>query len=124
MSDLISRSALIEAITDVEVAWDMDGNYATYDSTSIVDIINGQPTVEAKPEWILVEDRLPEDDYDTVLCVQEDRYYFVAVYTKKHGFRTEDFYGNCDSIVAWKPIIPFDFADMRGEKMKGKLSNE
>lgn len=54
MNDLISRSALIESITDVEVAWYMDGNYTTYDATTIVDIIQEQPTVEAKPvhgEW-------------------------------------------------------------------------
>ena len=27
MSDLISRSALLETLKDVEVAWYMDGNY-------------------------------------------------------------------------------------------------
>ena len=56
MSDLISRSALIEAIKGVEVAWYLDGNYSTYDDTSIMEIIDEQPTVEAKPvvhgEWI------------------------------------------------------------------------
>ena len=70
MSDLISRSVLIEAITDVEVAWDMDGNYTTYDSTTIVDIINEQPTVEAKPvihgEWIEKWDR--EHFFSSCIC--------------------------------------------------------
>ena len=47
MSDLISRSNLMMELTGVEVAWDMDGNYATYDSTTIVDIIDKQPTVDA-----------------------------------------------------------------------------
>lgn len=125
MSDLISRSALIRTIKcrkDVhKVEYAHDKRESDFirccECSEIERLVNEQPTVEAKPvEWISVEDRLPEDDYDTVLCVQEDRYYFVAVYTKEHGFRTEDFYGDCDSIVAWKPIIPFDFADMRGEK--------
>lgn len=70
MSDLISRSALIEAITDVEVAWDMDGNYTTYDATTIVDIIQEQPTVEAKPvvhgEWIEEWDR--EHFFSSCIC--------------------------------------------------------
>ena len=49
MSDLISRSKLFENIKGVEVAWYLDGNYTTYDDTTIMDIIEEQPTVEAVP---------------------------------------------------------------------------
>jgi hypothetical protein len=37
---------LIEEIKDVEVAWYIDGNYETYDSTTIMDIIEEQPKLE------------------------------------------------------------------------------
>lgn len=46
MSDLISREALLEAIKGVDVAWYLDGNYETYDDTTIVYIIEQQPTIE------------------------------------------------------------------------------
>lgn len=54
--------------------------------------------------WIPVEERLPERDYETVLCVDVDDYYFVAVYTKEDGFRTEDFGADYENIVAWQPL--------------------
>lgn len=62
MSDLISRSALLESIKDVEVSWYMDGNYSTYDDTTIVDIISEQPTVEARPcgKWEETEEAIKE----------------------------------------------------------------
>ena len=54
--------------------------------------------------WIPVEERLPEHDYETVLCVDAVDYYFVAVYTKKDGFRTEDFGADYENIIAWQPL--------------------
>lgn len=54
--------------------------------------------------WIPAEERLPERDYETVLCVDADDYYFVAVYTKEDGFRTEDFGADYENIVAWQPL--------------------
>ncbi len=54
--------------------------------------------------WIPVEERLPERDYETVLCVDVDDYYFVAVYTKEDGFRTEDFGADYENIVACQPL--------------------
>lgn len=47
MSDLISRSVLIESIKDVEVSWYLDGDFTTYDDTTVVEIIEEQPTVDA-----------------------------------------------------------------------------
>lgn len=55
--------------------------------------------------WIPVSKKLPERDYETVLCVDEDDYYFVAVYTKEDGFRTEDFGADYENIIAWQ-LLP------------------
>lgn len=48
---MIDEKKLIEDITNVEVAWYLDGNYTTYDSTTIMEIIEEQPKVG---EWISV----------------------------------------------------------------------
>ena len=37
---MIDEKKLIDSIKDVEVAWYIDGNYTTYDSTTIMDIID------------------------------------------------------------------------------------
>mgnify|MGYP003307409665 CR=1 FL=1 len=58
MSDLIRRSTLLKSIKGVEVSWYLDNGVCgdNYDDTTIVDIINVQPTIEAVPvvrgEWI------------------------------------------------------------------------
>lgn len=46
---LIDADAFVEAIKGVEVSWYLDGNYETYDDSTIMDIIEEQPTVEAVP---------------------------------------------------------------------------
>ena len=53
--------------------------------------------------WISVEERLPEEEYYTALCVTSENYYCVAVYSKTHGFRTGDIYA-VGEIVAWHPL--------------------
>ena len=54
-------------------------------------------------DWIPVEERLPEKEYDTVLCVTDKNYYLVCVYNKNIGFRISDF--NMEGrIVAWRPL--------------------
>lgn len=53
--------------------------------------------------WILVEERLPEKEYYTALCVTDKNHYCVAVYNEKYGFRT----GDIDvegAIIAWRPL--------------------
>ena len=53
--------------------------------------------------WIPVEERLPEKEYDTVLCVTDKNYYLICVYNKNVGFRISDF--NIEGrIVAWRPL--------------------
>lgn len=53
--------------------------------------------------WIPVEKRLPEKEYDTVLCVTDKNYYLVCVYNKNVGFRISDF-STEGRIVAWRPF--------------------
>ena len=65
-----------------------------------MDIIRSHMDEMNNDDWIPVEERLPEHDYETVLCVDAVDYYFVAVYTKKDGFRTEDFGADYENIIA------------------------
>ena len=53
--------------------------------------------------WIPVEERLPEKEYDTVLCVTDQNYYFVGVYNQEYGFRTGDIEAE-GKVVAWRPL--------------------
>ena len=71
---MIDEKKLIEDITDVEVAWYIDGNYTTYDSTTIMDIIEAQPKVY---EWTPCSEGLPKynemsEYYDSVNVTLDD----------------------------------------------------
>lgn len=67
--------------------------------------------------WISVSKKLPERDYETVLCVDEDDYYFVAVYTKEDGFRTEDFGADYENIIAWQLLPELYREDKQDERI-------
>lgn len=56
--------------------------------------------------WISVEERLPEKEYSTVLCVTDKNYYFVGVYNRKKRFRTGDIYAE-GKVIAWMPLEPY-----------------
>lgn len=63
---MIDEKKLIESIKDVEVAWYIDGNYTTYDSTTIMDIIEEQPRVG---EWIPFKEReVDEEEREMYRC--------------------------------------------------------
>lgn len=53
--------------------------------------------------WIPVEERLPEKEYATVLCVTDKNYYFVGVYNRKKRFRTGDIFAEGE-VIAWMPL--------------------
>lgn len=67
--------------------------------------------------WIPVSEKLPERDYETVLCVDEDDYYFVAVYTKEDRFKTEDFGADYENIIAWQLLPELYREDKQDEKI-------
>lgn len=66
---MIDEKKLIEDITDVEVAWYIDGNYTTYDSTTIMDIIEAQPKVG---EWIPCSERLPDNEQEVEISCKRN----------------------------------------------------
>lgn len=108
--ELIDRKALKEKIENLRMIITGMRNGKTMTAKaleeykkSILRIIDEQQT-ENNDNWIPVEERLPEHDYETVLCVDAVDYYFVAVYTKEDGFRTEDFGADYENIIAWQPL--------------------
>lgn len=56
--------------------------------------------------WIPVEEP-PKKDYTTVFAVDKHDYYFVAVYDKEHGYRTNDLGADVDNIVAYCLFNPY-----------------
>ena len=64
--------------------------------------------------WIPVEEH-PKKDYTAVFAVDKHDYYFVAVYDKEHGYRTNDVGADVDNIVAYCLFNPY-----RPERSKGE----
>ena len=56
--------------------------------------------------WNPVEQK-PNKDYIAVLAVDKHDYYFVAVYDKEHGFRSNDIGADIDNIVAYSLFNPY-----------------
>ena len=56
--------------------------------------------------WIPVEEH-PKKDYTAVFAVDKHDYYFVAVYDKEHGYRTNDVGADVDNIVAYCLFNPY-----------------
>lgn len=76
-------------------------NYATYAN------IGGFHGDTAKNDgWIPVEEH-PKKDYTAVFAVDKHDYYFVAVYDKEHGYRTNDVGADVDNIVAYCLFNPY-----------------
>lgn len=98
---MIDEKKLIEDITDVEVAWYLDGNYTTYDCTTIMEIIEEQPKVG---EWIPCSQLLPLDGVNVLIT---DEYNNMSVGYLEIGMRRwHDIY-DCiilDEIIAWQPL--------------------
>ena len=80
---LIDADAFVEAIKGVEVSWYLDGNYETYDDSTIMDIIEEQPTVEAVPVQALTDAIL--DKTKVVRCKDCKHIDLPAVLTRKYG---------------------------------------
>lgn len=64
--------------------------------------------------WIPVEEH-PKKDYTAVFAVNKHDYYFVAVYDKEHGYRTNDVGADVDNIVAYCLFNPY-----RPERSEGE----
>ena len=64
--------------------------------------------------WISVGEP-PKKDYTAVFAVDKHDYYFVAVYDKEHGYRTNDVGADVDNIVAYCLFNPY-----RPERSEGE----
>lgn len=108
---MIDEKKLIEDIEkefDGVCVYDVSPSQAVAD---FVEIVDRQPKVG---EWIPCSERLPEYDYDTVLCVTDTNFWSVMVYTKEHGFRSADMDFNGE-VIAWMPL-PAPYKEERGGK--------
>lgn len=56
--------------------------------------------------WMPVDEK-PKKDYIAVLAVDKHDYYFVTVYDKEHGFRSNDIGADVDNIVAYSLFNPY-----------------
>lgn len=56
--------------------------------------------------WISA-DEPQKKDYTAVFAVDKHDYYFVAVYDKEHGYRTNDVGADVDNIVAYCLFNPY-----------------
>lgn len=68
-------------------------------------------------EWIPCSERMPDKEYDTVLCVTDINHYFVGVYNREFGFRTGDIDAD-GNVIAWHPLpepykLPVESADSK-----------
>ena len=96
---LIDADAFVEAIKGVEVSLYLDGNYETYDDSTIMDIIEEQPTVEAVPVQALTDAIL--DKTKVVRCKDCKHSDLPAVLTRKYGkagtLTCHNRYGSCNN---------------------------
>ena len=66
-------------------------------------LMEDAPTIEQYGTWIPCSERLPESDYETVLCVTDTNFWAVMVYTGEHGFRSSDLDFDGE-VIAWMPL--------------------
>ena len=85
----------------------IDGCTATY-------LVNQIIRKHMNDGWIPVEEH-PKKDYTAVFAVDKHDYYFVAVYDKEHGYRTNDVGADVDNIVAYCLFNPYRTERSEGE---------
>lgn len=106
-NDLISKSKLIKEIKDVGISQYLndDGTMSdTYGSTTVMDYIENQPTVN---QWIDVKDRLPTDDEDVLVYMGDGKerrvvlgwYWWEEWHTYDENYLDDDY-----EVVAWMPL--------------------
>ena len=85
-------------------------NEYVYDTNSVLESIDAQPTVDAAPKWISIKDDTPpngsEDWYDIVLTRRQDGKkivktgYWDAYHKRFYGFDAPSNY----DVTHWKPL--------------------
>ena len=129
---MIDEKKLIDSIKDVEVAWYIDGNYTTYDSTTIMDIIDKQPIIEKcadcsrrkfyqqgyedgknTDKWIPCSERFPENEQEVEISCK--RTYIGSgdekrtTYFTARGFYTDGNMNTEDSGFWWEDCDNWEY---------------
>ena len=73
---------------------------------AVCDWKEGEGCKHMNDGWNPVEQK-PNKDYIAVLAVDKHDYYFVTVYDKEHGFRSNDIGADVDNIVAYSLFNPY-----------------
>ena len=111
-SDLISKSVLLK---DIENNYDCNYGETLINPRYFYDLVDDQPTVKAKPNWISTKDFLPEEDtcnhgrHKIDVIVETDR----GLITKVQRIHRRNYDGIYDdwywgriygSVIAWQPL--------------------
>lgn len=101
--DLISRSALLAVPNVCKVTeYDESGCGISYNAVP-VEAIKAAPVVDAAPQWISVDERLPEDD-GHYLCYTTDGYYNFCVYYGDGEWMILDQEDLAQNVTHWMPL--------------------
>ena len=92
--------------TDIDDYSDAKSRMLARHWNSCIDVVEDIIRKHMNDGWISVEQK-PKKDYIAVLAVDKHDYYFVAVYDKEHGFRSNDIGADIDNIVAYCLFYPY-----------------
>jgi len=94
MDDYISREALK---TKIRAAFP-----SLEDRCRINEIVNSLPAADAKPvRWIPVEERLPENEQDTLCCFDDG---FMATATYMDEYKDWELWQDAGNVTHWMPL--------------------
>lgn len=118
MSNLISRSALLEEFKKCHISFNgtpMEKSDMMISYRSLARVINKQQTVEAKPvEWIPCSERLPEESGYYLATIENAKFPQILHYLKGYK-RWRDEFSERKYVVAWQPL-PTPYNEKRGGK--------
>ena len=100
----IKESSIIVATSKEHYIHPQDGRFV--EEVVLLDCVEDIIRKHMDDGWIPVEER-PKKDYTAVFAVDKHDYYFVAVYDKEHGYRTNDVGADVDNIVAYCLFNPY-----------------
>lgn len=86
MNDLIRRKDVEQTLKDLGGCDASDKEAAGWDK-AIDAAMEGLRKIESADGWIPCSERLPENDYDTVLVFLDSKIYDIAIWHSEYGFR-------------------------------------
>lgn len=85
-NDLIKRSDVEKMLTALGGCDASDEESRGWDN-AIDAAMEGLRKVESAGRWIPCSEKLPENDYDTVMVFLDSKIYDIAIWHNEHGFR-------------------------------------